>query len=158
MLYRFVDCAIYDSNQEPATTVWINAPGASEAAARVLDCLALTWGVERDQVCINAAGTDEFEIERNSAQPREAGDRRLIETGSFGEYPTYWGGPALLYLGASDQDRLRAATASAREHARELHSEMVELARQARADGNERSADGYRWNAEDYDKFARGER
>lgn len=158
MLYRFFDCGIYDNAHEPATTVWIHATSQREAAERVLALLSLTWNVEPEQVCINAAGTDELEIARNSPQRREAGDRRLAECGSTGDDPHYLTGHQLLFLNARDQARLRTAFDSARLHARELQEKMLGLAGEARAAGKEREADEYEYRAQEYAEFAQGTR
>lgn len=120
MLFRFLDCAIYDSDREPATTVWIEAANEREAAIKAETMLALTWDVSAERVCIQAAATSEYDVVRNCVEGDDAGDRRLWATGSWGERPLYYPPRVLIFAGARKRARLLTAFRAAQAHAREL--------------------------------------
>lgn len=152
MIYRFFDCGIYDSH-EPLTLVWIRASSQADAQERLLAALSLIWDVEPEQVFIQG-GSDELEIGRNAVQDKDAGDRRLVECGSRGELPMYYHGAMLILLPDRDRKRILAAFASAREHAAALVETCRTEAAAARTRGDERNAEHWEYDVEQYERFA----
>lgn len=99
---------------------WIRASSPDAAMARLRSALAATFGVDSDRVTFENL-TGETELFRMSIQPRDAGDRRLLEVGRRGHSPTYLKEEGLLlFLSEEDRARIRNAAAAAAAHEREI--------------------------------------
>ncbi len=151
MIYRAYDCAIFDNPREPATTVWFEAHSRSHVTDRLQTLLALTWQVGPDRICVGNVYS-ELEIEDNSVQERNAGDRRWIEGGSHGDRPSYYAGPTLVFLCAEQRRRLAAAAAAAKRHAQKIADSLVTEATGLPA--GSRSAEDAAYEIEQYRRFA----
>jgi hypothetical protein len=158
MLYRALECGIYDNNVEPTTTVWFSAYSSREAQQKLIDLLAQIWGVEHWQVFTNGAAVDEIDILLNSAQEESAGDRRLLESGWACGQPVYADfSNALVLLGGRDRDRLYRAWGAARQHvATEVIPAIEAYAASLSAAGRERDAENALYSAGEARQFALG--
>lgn len=144
MLYRFYDCAVYDSydyKREPPTTVWIEAPNGNDALRLVTSFLSIAWGVSEEHVCIQTMGDSEFDVLRNAVEGKDAGDRRLWASGSMGERPTYYPQRVLIAAGAGARTRLLAAYKAAQAHAALQADEAYQEAQALRHAGKTSEAD-----------------
>jgi hypothetical protein len=153
MLYRFFDCAIFDNDVEPYTTLWIEGSSANDAYERAQTFLSFAWRIPADKVCVNGMGTVEWEILDNSAQSKEAGDRRLWESGSTGERPHYSAQRVMIIAVAKERERLMKAWREAQKHATELARELDDQARVARDLGQVREAENHEFDAKKYRDF-----
>lgn len=154
MLYRFLECDILHSEREPPTEAWIDASTHTDAVQRVTKLLALTWDVTEDEVCVQG-GHSELELEESSVEPAAAGSRRWAASGSCGDRPSYYEPAArLVFLGARPAERLSRAFASARTHASELATEVLQEAAEAQNAGNAAKAEDLTWDAASYQRFA----
>ncbi|WP_045762239.1 hypothetical protein [Xanthomonas albilineans] len=154
MLFRFHDCAIYDSDREPLTTVWIEAANEREAAVKAETMLSLVWDVSAERVCIQAAAASEYDALANCLEGDDAGDRRLWATGSWGERPLYYPPRVLIFAGARKRARLLAAFRAAQAHARELAAAVEAEAVEMLKTGKEREAGHHAYEAGIYREFA----
>lgn len=155
MLYRFNDCGTYSPcfacpGSDPGIEVWIEANSTTAAIERCADLLALTFQVESEEIHVECPRS-ELDLEENAVEGKEAGSRRLIATGSSGEYPTYYPSPVLMFVSLRNQRRLLDAFAAAREHAAALAG-VFDL--KAASAENERQKEQYARQAENYRRFA----
>ena len=157
MLYRFYDNAIYDSDAEPYTTLWIEASSANEAYERAVTLLSFAWRVPAEKVCVQGMGSMEYEIFNDAVEDEGGGDRRLWATGSSGSsigmIPLYSAQRVMLVVAAKERARLLAAWRAAQQHADELAKVRDSEAQALREAGNVREAENREWDAANYRKF-----
>lgn len=124
MIYRAHDCALL-ARPDVRVDLWFQSYGDQPASERAVHLLAWLWEVPPDQVVLNGMPHAEGQLEKVSIEGEDAGERRWLQTGAHGRYPTYGGGQhAVVVLDAVNARRFNKALAAAIAHAADVAGHM----------------------------------